>query len=57
MTSYWLYCALLIEMLVTSILVVLFLADRGTCDVVLVVLYLAERVACDIRIGCVVPCC
>ena len=71
MKSYWLYCTLLIEVLVTSvlvvlylayrsaceiILVVLYLADRGACDIVLVVLYLADKGAFDIRTGCTVPC-
>ena len=71
MTSYWFYCTLLKELLVTSVLVVLYLADRGVCDIVLVVLYLAyrgvceivlvvlylaDRGACDIRTGCTVPC-
>ena len=56
----------------TSVLVVLYLADRGACDIrtgcvvpllievlvtsVLVVLYLADRGVCDIRTGCTVPC-
>jgi hypothetical protein len=47
-TSYWLYCTLLIEVLVTSVLVVLYLADRGACDIALLVLYLADRGACEI---------
>ena len=71
MTSYWLYCTLLKELLETSVLVVLYLADRSACDIVLVVMYIAgrgaceivlvvlyldDRGACDIRTGCVVPC-
>ena len=48
MTSYWMYCTLLKELLVISVLVVLYLADRGACDIVLVVLYLADRCACEI---------
>jgi hypothetical protein len=70
-TSYWLSCTLLKELLVTSVLVVFYLADRGACDIVLVVryiadsgsceivlvvMYLADRGACDIRTGCIVPC-
>ena len=71
MTSYWLYCTLPKELLVTSVLVVfyladrsacdivmvvLYIADRGSCEIVLVVLYLADRGACDIRTACTVPC-
>ena len=71
MKSYCLYCTLLKEVLVKSVLVVLYLADRGACEIVLVVLYLAERGACeivlvvlyladrgacDIRTGCTLPC-
>ena len=56
MKSYWFYCTLLIEVLVKSVLVVLYLADRSACEIVLVVMYLADRGAFDIRTGCVVPC-
>ena len=37
-------------------LFVLYLADRGACEIVLVVLYLADRDHFDIRTGCVVTC-
>jgi hypothetical protein len=42
--------------LVTSVLVVLYLADRGACEIVLDVFYLADRRVNDIRTRFVVPC-